>query len=329
MKLTVMINMVMAMAYYSAAKDDNFSGCLVFPSFNVTLVDRVQDLSFWGFVAASRGTSVMKVRLEQSPKEFVEVMLNYTHATAVSVRLTYNSPMWQGQVSGKVSPGWRRFFLQVPPHRKYTSNLTLTDDHGTTWLGGFLVTFPVEWLRVVVPHFSTSCHTLTPTWHIQNCSVKEVVLPPMLNPLQFTVIGERPLPLMLTQADTDIIVTREMMDILDAQIPPVPLVLRLTLDHTQSATLPQIVTEGVLGVVEVMIGSPIASLKFTSLCDGDVHVVQQLHLSTQGKENLVSTEASRQSSPLPCTSYDDSCDGRSGWTDDSGSSLPGGDLIQR
>ncbi|MPC07872.1 hypothetical protein E2C01_000439 [Portunus trituberculatus] len=210
MKLTVMINMVMAMAYYSAAKDDNFSGCLVFPSFNVTLVDRVQDLSFWGFVAASRGTSVMKVRLEQSPKEFVEVMLNYTHATAVSVRLTYNSPMWQGQVSGK-----------------------------------------------------------------------EVVLPPMLNPLQFTVIGERPLPLMLTQADTDIIVTREMMDTLDAQIPPVPLVLRLTLDHTQSATLPQIVTEGVLGVVEVMIGSPIASLKFTSLCDGDVHVVQQLHLSTQ------------------------------------------------
>ncbi|XP_063875033.1 uncharacterized protein LOC135108188 isoform X1 [Scylla paramamosain] len=295
MRPTTMINMVMVMIY-SAANGNIFSGCLVSPSFNLTVVDRVQDLGFWGFVTASRGSSVMDITLGQSKRSYTEVTLNSTHATATHVGLTSNSLLWQGQVSGKVSPGWRRFFLQVP-QRKDTFNLTLTDDHGTTWLGGSLVPFAVEWLSVVVSHFNTSCHTLTPTWHIKSCSVKEVMLPPLLNPLQFTVIGARPLLLMLTLADTNINVTAEIVDTLDAPLPPVPLVLRLTLDHTQPATLPYLVTEDVLGVVEVATGGPVASLRFTSFSDDDLHVVQQLHLST--------TTASRQSSlPLPCTSCD-------------------------
>lgn len=158
--------------------------------------------------------------------------------------------------------------------------------------------------------------------------MKEVVLPPVLNPLQFTVIGAKPLPLILTLAETDIEVTTEIMDILNTQISPVSLVLRLTLDHTQSATVPHLVskadpyrliaippervdvlftvsfpqvTEDVFGVMEVVIGGSVASIKFTSLCGDDFLVVQQLHLPP-------TTAASRQSSlPLPCTSCGKAC----------------------
>lgn len=128
------------------------------PSFNVTVVDSVQDLGFWGFVTASSGTSVMEIKLARFKKEYVLVTLNYTHATAVHVTLINNNLMWQEQVSGEVSPGWRRFFLQVQKRRD-TLSLTLTDDHGTTWLGSPPLAIHVQWLRVVVPHFNTSCYT--------------------------------------------------------------------------------------------------------------------------------------------------------------------------
>ncbi|KAG0722937.1 hypothetical protein GWK47_043589 [Chionoecetes opilio] len=267
------------------------AGCLVSSSFNVTVTDRVQDLDFWGFVGALRAASFMEILLGKSNRyEYTKVTLNRTHAIAEHVGLTDNDPIWGQRVSREVSSGWRRFFLQVPG-RNDAFKLNLSDDHGAMWLGGGLALPAVDWLRVVIPHFCTSCYTMTPTWRIEGRSEREVVLPPLLNYLQFTLMGSRPLLPMLTLGDTRINLT-DVLGSPDGPPPPVPLVLHIKLiarNHQRHHA--RQVVDKVLGVVEVMTGNPVAALWFASHSDAAFHVVHQLHLS--------STLPGRQDSPPP------------------------------